>query len=283
MPAHMDNSISTRLCFAWKASYPAHATGPWQIYDFPVFFHLINEGIVKVYFENDEIHTMRSGDVLCFPPNRRRRVELIESEPGNRLQLGIVGISFLLQGNMEITSLWNMPVVFPQETAEVMGSAINDLIKLEQSRESLTLPDNIRCSEICMNLLVQAVSCSEIKPDTETRLEISRTIEPAIKKLHKFEEDISIPVLARSCNMSKSLFHQKFKQIHETSPLEYQLRMRLSEAKRLLLTTGLSVAEIGLCCGWKDQFHFSRIFKDKTGFSPTAYRDYYSDESSPYL
>lgn len=48
--------------------------------------------------------------------------------------------------------------------------------------------------------------------------------------------------------------------------------LRVSEARRLLETTELSVTEIGYVCGFADTSHFSRRFKARVGASPSAHR-----------
>ena len=46
----------------------------------------------------------------------------------------------------------------------------------------------------------------------------------------------------------------------------------LSEAKMLLLTTGLNMKQIAFQLGFSDPAYFGRFFKRHTGFSPAHYR-----------
>lgn len=64
------------------------------------------------------------------------------------------------------------------------------------------------------------------------------------------------------------LFHQRFAQ----TPKEYILRLKLAEAKRLLYATDLTVAAVARRVGYHDPYYFSRVFKRKTGESPSAFR-----------
>lgn len=64
--------------------------------------------------------------------------------------------------------------------------------------------------------------------------------------------------------------------VHEHSgyPLnEYIHRLKIAEAKNILLNTDMSVKEIGEALGYKDMFYFSRVFKKVTGLSPRSYRN----------
>lgn len=56
------------------------------------------------------------------------------------------------------------------------------------------------------------------------------------------------------------------------SPTHYLTELRIREAKLLLKTSKLTIAEIAEAIGYKDHFYFSRVFKKETGFPPRDYR-----------
>jgi AraC-like DNA-binding protein len=47
---------------------------------------------------------------------------------------------------------------------------------------------------------------------------------------------------------------------------------KLIEARRLLLNTSLSVSEIGFDLGYNEKSYFTRVFRKKTGLTPTDFR-----------
>ena len=53
---------------------------------------------------------------------------------------------------------------------------------------------------------------------------------------------------------------------------EITFSVRTSEARRLLVTTGLSVTEIGYICGFADTAHFSRSFKKRFEVAPSQWQ-----------
>ncbi|MEM7550487.1 MAG: helix-turn-helix domain-containing protein [Bacteroidota bacterium] len=61
------------------------------------------------------------------------------------------------------------------------------------------------------------------------------------------------------------------------SPKEVILKRLLLESQKLLLSTGLSSAEITYEIGFSDPSYFSRFFKKNTGISPLRYRQKYKD------
>ncbi|WP_055106897.1 helix-turn-helix domain-containing protein [Paenibacillus ihumii] len=54
---------------------------------------------------------------------------------------------------------------------------------------------------------------------------------------------------------------------------EFLHRLKVAEARNILLNTELTVKEIGEALGYKDTFYFSRVFKRITGLSPRSYRN----------
>ncbi|WP_241481054.1 AraC family transcriptional regulator [Ruegeria sp. ANG-S4] len=81
----------------------------------------------------------------------------------------------------------------------------------------------------------------------------------------------SIPVadLAAESGMSLSAFHEHFKTVTSTSPLQYQKELRLLEARRLLLSGSLSVASVAYDVGYESPTQFSREYSRKFGLSPS--------------
>jgi AraC-like DNA-binding protein len=73
--------------------------------------------------------------------------------------------------------------------------------------------------------------------------------------------------LARELGMSVSGFHH-FKAVTTLSPLQFQKRLRLQEARRLLLGADLDAASAGYRVGYHDAAHFNREYKSLFGVPP---------------
>ncbi len=87
-----------------------------------------------------------------------------------------------------------------------------------------------------------------------------------------YTEEIDLDACALRCNLSRSRFTHLFTKTVGTSPLQYQQQMRLEQACELLRSSSLSVNEISDTVGFKDALYFSRLFKKRTGMTPTDYR-----------
>ncbi len=83
-----------------------------------------------------------------------------------------------------------------------------------------------------------------------------------------FGKPLRIPGLARQLGMSVSGFHHHFKEVTAMSPLQFQKRLRLQEARRLLLAGDVDAATAGYRVGYDDPSHFSRAYRRHFGEPP---------------
>lgn len=74
-----------------------------------------------------------------------------------------------------------------------------------------------------------------------------------------------------SC-MSKYHFCRIFSEVFGESPYQYISKIRVDHAKRLLITSKLSINDICERVGYTSVGSFSLLFRKKTGMSPTQYR-----------
>ena len=86
-------------------------------------------------------------------------------------------------------------------------------------------------------------------------------------------QDWSLEKAANAVNMSKTWFEYNYKKLFVTSFREDLISSRIEYAKRVLLQTNDSIANIADICGYKSDIYFMRQFKNKTGFTPTEYRN----------
>lgn len=83
---------------------------------------------------------------------------------------------------------------------------------------------------------------------------------------------LCLDLLVEQAHMSKSYFMRLFRQHMGTTPYNYLLCWRISQAKELLLTTDRPVGEIAAAVGFGNESNFSTRFAAMTGQSPLQYR-----------
>jgi len=91
----------------------------------------------------------------------------------------------------------------------------------------------------------------------------------AIRRLRaEFRSPLSVSDLAKTAGMSASSFHQHFKAVTGTTPLQYQKDLRLIEARALLANASLTVSAAAYAVGYESPTHFSRDYSRKFGLPP---------------
>lgn len=73
--------------------------------------------------------------------------------------------------------------------------------------------------------------------------------------------------------MNVDAFSRFFRNKTGRKPNRYLIDYRLGVAARMLLTTQLSVAEIGFSCGFNTLSHFNRLFRESKGCTPSEFRE----------
>ena len=83
---------------------------------------------------------------------------------------------------------------------------------------------------------------------------------------------LDVPALARQLNVSYSAFRRSFTHHTGLSPHQYLLELRLARARSLLAETTLTVKAVAAAAGFTDEHYFSRLFRQRTGGTPTHWR-----------
>ncbi|MGY3765393.1 helix-turn-helix domain-containing protein [Vagococcus vulneris] len=114
---------------------------------------------------------------------------------------------------------------------------------------------------------------------TDTKKEQSNQMMLYIHK--NYQDAISLDTLAEFSHLNRSYVSRLFKEATNMTVTEYLTSFRLEQAKKLLSTTDLSIAEISLEVGYIDPAYFSRLFKKDIGCTPKKYRQTYQGYVSP--
>lgn len=87
-----------------------------------------------------------------------------------------------------------------------------------------------------------------------------------------YAEALTLESISEKYYLSKFYFSRSFKENTGFSFTQYLNNVRIKEAKRLLITTSLTVNEIGACVGFQSNTHFGRVFRQITGVCPSSYK-----------
>ena len=156
----------------------------------------------------------------------------------------------------------NTVISLPVQNTEVY---IKDFEKLR----SLSLFDGNRAEmmsvfyHILHRLSAQSPSC--------------KVIMPAIKYLENNYQNPNLTnaELAEQCKISEIYFRRIFTSYYHTTPRQFLIDIRINKASQLLSEGALKINAVAIKCGFSNQYHFCRVFKEKTGLTPTEYMKQY--------
>ncbi|RBW68632.1 AraC family transcriptional regulator [Bacillus taeanensis] len=86
--------------------------------------------------------------------------------------------------------------------------------------------------------------------------------------MNNYETSFRIEELAEIGNMSAASLHRHFKEVTAMSPIQFQKKLRLQEARRLLLTESTDAADAAFRVGYESPSQFSREYSRMFGLPP---------------
>lgn len=145
---------------------------------------------------------------------------------------------------------------------EALRLQITDyILKPVNYEEFGTCIDNLKIA------LFQRRTSEEDSPQEE------RTIHGITRFLQEhLDEEVSLSVLAEEFHLNPQYISQLFKSEIGVNFLAYLTNIRMEHAKKLLLTTSFSIAEVSEQSGYGDYRVFTKVFKKTEGVTPSQYR-----------
>jgi len=94
-----------------------------------------------------------------------------------------------------------------------------------------------------------------------------------LRRIHEeYATDLDVSSLARDANMGTSTFHNAFREVTSTSPVQYVKRIRLHHARTLLLGEGANAQDAARAVGYASASQFSREYRRMFGVTPASDR-----------
>lgn len=87
-----------------------------------------------------------------------------------------------------------------------------------------------------------------------------------------FRESGCLAQAIAATGLTARRFGELFRNRYQTTPNRYILFRKVEYAKNILLLGNLSVAEVAELSGFSDVYYFSKVFKNETGITPSAFR-----------
>ena len=125
-----------------------------------------------------------------------------------------------------------------------------------------------------INKAIYNINQNSKQADHINSVNYSLPVRLACEYLEKnYQENINLNKISNYVSLSKNYFCNIFKKETGMTIWDYLIRIRMEEAKRMLLDTDQKTYEISERVGYDDPSYFGRLFKKYTGFTPIEFRD----------
>ncbi|MDR3595197.1 response regulator [Clostridium sp.] len=139
----------------------------------------------------------------------------------------------------------------PVKLDELSSALQNILVMLESENKEISL---------------FSINHHNLKPEN-----LSQLLENYL--LNNYASIISITEISEKFGFTNEYLSKIFKKYIGVTPIKYITRIRINEAKQLLVNQpDLEIKKVGELIGYKDAFYFSRVFKLNVGVYPSDYR-----------
>ena len=129
-----------------------------------------------------------------------------------------------------------------------------------QCAKAMLIDTSVRAQSPYQNLLMDEVSGDPVVAKAQYWLQ------------NHAKENIDQAAFAQKMGVSQRTLIRRFKAELDLTPLSYLQNIRIETAKQLLENTTLPIIEVTERVGYSDISSFSRLFKQRTGLTPAAYR-----------
>lgn len=140
-----------------------------------------------------------------------------------------------------------------------------------QITDYILKPVNYEKFGSCIDQLKISLYNNEVKEKPVVKKE--RVITGITKYMQEhLSEDVSLHILSEEFHLNSQYISQLFKNEIGVNFLTYLTNIRMEHAKKLLLSSSLSIAEVSEQSGYGDYRVFTKVFKKSEGITPSQYR-----------
>lgn len=282
LPAIPNPPILTSQKSGWSDIHLAHFRQPaWELPEFFILQHCItlvsSSQPVEVEFEVEgRAHKARycPSDHSCielFPANLPYKIRLLNEVTFTHFYLDP---TFVSQVAYEKIDPDRVQILFEPKRADPLIYNICQALRanLESDESGDGFYADSMAIALSAHLLRHYATRKHQLREYEDGLSTDK-LKQAIEYINShLGENLSLMAIADELNMSHYYFCRLFKQSTGVSPHQYLIQQRIERAKQLLKRPELTVTHVAIECGFANQSHLAKQFRQHTGLTPKQFR-----------
>jgi len=223
-------------------------------------------GYYEVGLENEPLSRLDAGQGCFMTAPGVRHTIVHKLYPGEEMMMPRwLRLSVMYDDVLDVTGWFTPPLLVTGEAAQPFIQAVDSLVALPEEKSPQVILKKLR---IASSVLEGLLAVSRFHP---AELELERIYPAVVRIKDHYDQRLTVDQLSQECAMSPASFYRLFRQTMKMTPMQYLDSYRLKQAaQQLLENEKLSV--IAERCGFCDEFHLSRNFKNYYGVSPREYK-----------
>lgn len=227
---------------------------------------LIQYGEVEVRTE-EQHWTLRTGDVILLPLIMTRHIRAIQESGWLSL-----GLRFIVFNQFDLFQKRSAPIRWHLEDAEyrLLESWMIQIVAAYRQKDS-----HHRFMIDGLGNAILGLCWPHLSPlplEHHAHQILPKWLESTLRRID-MEPSLGIVSLAQHAGFSPAQFRRSFHKWIGTAPHKYLQKRRLEIARHLLESTNWPVRSIASHIGLDSATHFSQLFKEVYGLSPSHYRE----------
>ena len=156
-----------------------------------------------------------------------------------------------------------------RNTVKLFKTLVENLIIETKNKDNF----NRQIINATINLILLKLISLFPKTKQESKIRPEKTLNFSKLISETISDNLTVTDYADKLNITTEKLNEICKENFGDSPKKIILDKKITESKRLLYFTNLSIKEIAYRLGFEDSSYFSRIFKQKTGSSPSDFKN----------
>jgi AraC-like DNA-binding protein len=265
---------------AGKYEIPPHTSYPPRKNEHPAVFRPVAEGrilqefqivyITKgkgIFYAEGVTHDVQSGDIMLILPGMKHAYKPDYETGWHEHWAGFNGDHFRQLLKKGILS--KERTFFHTGLSDTLIPAFNNIIEEISAQKPLF---QLKACAGILSILAEVLSSERRKDQPNYYQKLTDWAKFLMEK--NVLGTIDVPSIASQIGISTSRLNDVFKKYTGMTPYQYFIQIKINKAESLLEDKDISVQYAAAKLGFEDPYYFSRLFKNKTGVSPSKWSDF---------